>query len=379
MAEKRDEQMKEYYAKENVGLIEVVLKYTGWKQNELAKRLKVSETQITKWKQGENMPSERERQIRKLANITTCHTDWADSAGSAESLKKWRNFIMYLAEEAECDAEANDGFQGPTELTDGGEDEHDCMCAITCDIVKAMGFEWPQTFPAELDFDYSHSEKELDEDREEENERIYEAVDSNPIARVIKDMFGVYNDMYHYCERSGVFALIHDDRIRKCDNSEVDKAAEQMDDCLLSLSAAKINDDAAPTSAGYKKFKRKTFNDYRGWIKLVKEEAYKEQVPIPVELADLLNKSHGELGAEVEFGGIKQMAQDYGTVETEGGHPDMYMNRLLEGMEMIHKVLPAIMTKIGMSGEEIDAAINGQYAEWWEKNGGGKKGLSPLN
>src|SRR5580698_9133540 len=115
MAEK-DEQMKRYYAKENVGLIEVALKYTGWKQNALAKRLKVSETQITKWKQGERMPSEREQQIRKVANIGTIHTDWADSAGSAESLEKWRNFIMYLAQEAERYAEDNDGFSGPTEL-----------------------------------------------------------------------------------------------------------------------------------------------------------------------------------------------------------------------------------------------------------------------
>jgi hypothetical protein len=60
--------------------------------------------------------------------------------------------------------------------------------------------------------------------------------------------------MYHYCERSGVFALIHDERIRTCDGSEVDRAAEQMDDCLLRLSAAKINDDAAPDSDGYEKF-----------------------------------------------------------------------------------------------------------------------------
>jgi transcriptional regulator with XRE-family HTH domain len=367
------------YAKENVGLIEVALKYTGWKQNELAKRLKVSETQITKWKQGESMPSEREQQIRKLANISTIHTQWADSAGSAESLEKWRNFMMYLAQEAERYAEANDGFSGPTELTDGGQDEHDCMCAITCDIVKHMGFEWPKTFPAELDFDYDHFEKELDDEHwEAENERIDHAVSSNPIARVIRDIFEAYNDMNHYCERSGVFALIHDDRIRTCDGTEADSAAEQMDDCLLSLSAAKLNEP--PQVDGYEKFRQETFGDYMRWIKLVKEEAWKEKVPIPVELADLLNKTHGELGAEVEFAGIKRMAQDRGLVEAEGGHPDIYMNRLLEGMEMIHKVLPAIMTKIGMSGEEIDAAINGQYAEWWEKNGGGgKKGPSPVN
>jgi hypothetical protein len=73
------------------------------------------------------------------------------------------------------------------------------------------------------------------------------------------------------------------------------------------------------------------------WIKVVKEEAWKEKVPIPVELADFLNKSHGELGAEVEFAGIKRMAQDRWLVEAEGGHPDIYMNRLLEGMEIITK------------------------------------------
>ena len=193
------------------------------------------------------------------------------------------------------------------------------MCAITCDIVKDMGFQWPNTFPAELDFDYNHFEKELDEDWEKENERIHDAVHSNPIARVIEGIFEAYNDMYHYCERSGVFALIHDDRIRTCDGSEVDSAAEQMDDCLLRLSAAKINDDAAPNSAAYKKFKQETFRDYMHWIKLVKEEAWKETVPIPVELADLLNKSHGELGAEVEFAGIKRMAQDRGLVQVEVG------------------------------------------------------------
>lgn len=55
------------------------------------------------------------------------------------------------------------------------------------------------------------------------------------------------------------------------------------------------------------------------------------------------------------------------------------MNRLLEGMEMIRRVLPAIMTKIGMSGEEIDAVVSGRYAEWLEENGGSKKGTSSLN
>jgi hypothetical protein len=117
-----------------------------------------------------------------------------------------------------------------------------------------IGFEWPKTFPAELDFDYNHFEKDLDENWEEENGRMHDAIHSNPIARVIEDIFEAYNDMYHYCERSGVFALIQDDRIRTCDGTEADSTAEQMYDCLLRLSAAKINDDAARDSDGYEKF-----------------------------------------------------------------------------------------------------------------------------
>jgi hypothetical protein len=37
------------------------------------------------------------------------------------------------------------------------------------------------------------------------------------------------------------------------------------------------------------------------------------------------------------------------------------------------------MTKIGMSGEEIDAVIRGRYAQWLEENGGGKKGSPPVD
>ena len=69
------------------------------------------------------------------------------------------------------------------------------------------------------------------------------------------------------------------------------------------------------------------------WIKLVKEQAWKEKVPIPVELADLLNKSHGELGAEVEFAGIHKCCRIAGWwrlkgapghlhEQTAGGHGD---------------------------------------------------------
>ena len=60
--------------------------------------------------------------------------------------------------------------------------------------------------------------------------------------------------------------------------------------------------------------------------------AYESQVPLPVEVMDLVSQSAGELGSEAEC-----VEMGYRSLQL---HPDIYMNELLQDMRMIHQVLP---------------------------------------
>ncbi|OAF07429.1 hypothetical protein AXW67_29835 [Bradyrhizobium neotropicale] len=77
----------------------------GCNQKELALKLKVSTTQISKWKKGEYMSSEMEHRIKELTKIGDHHPAVVLWAGSVKNAKKWEELFHRLAELADDNSE----------------------------------------------------------------------------------------------------------------------------------------------------------------------------------------------------------------------------------------------------------------------------------
>jgi len=191
--------LKKNDSRESGALVTLALKTLECEQKKLAKRLGVSETQITKWKQGESMSHEKQTKLRKLIGIDM-YTDVAFvlAAGSIGAVDKWGKLMTFLAEHANSSATGEMGFEDAALLTEGFFELH----RQTFRTLKHMGIAWPQTFPAELEkIDYqflawwrSDSPEEFG-DEESDSDAFWTVISSSPHAHLIDSIYKSYTDV----------------------------------------------------------------------------------------------------------------------------------------------------------------------------------------
>lgn len=297
--------------------VELTLEKLGCSQKELAVRLGVSPTQVSKWKNDEHMSFDMERKFRSITDIGDFYPDFVLWTGSLSNAIRWREVIVALAELAHDSAET--GYD-TWPLQD--EDAH--ICWNIFHTFREMGIDIPDIsgmqIPASLD----------------EDDAVDELLE-NPHAKLIYNIFKSLNDVWGFYV-AYIYELVNDDKL------DVAEEGMEIESCLMSLAASKL--DTPPALAKkFPTFKMAVSRDYEGWVRKVQAAAFRAGVPIKAELLNLVYADHDTLGHEAE-------AESLG-VNDRQLHPDIYMNELLCGMRAIHQVLPVIIKKLGITEEEL--------------------------
>lgn len=115
----------------------------------------------------------------------------------------------------------------------------------------------------------------------------------------------------------------------------------------MELAASKLEvSDLQNIAPKFVEFRYKVGKKYEKWLNILKEKAFSFGIPLREELMKLVYESDVELSMAAE-------AESLG-FNSSRLHPDIYMNELLQGMQAIHQVLPAILKKLGIEDFELD-------------------------
>lgn len=301
--------------------VEIALKKLDCSQKELALRLGVSPSQITKWKANEYISLEMEQKFRAVTGVADHFPEFVLMAGSDENADKWTDLILYLANLA--DEEAETGYN-----TLPLQEEAPLLCWKTFHTLSEMGISIPTEFPVELLL--------LTNDNCDDDD--FETAIKNFYATTILKIFMSLNDVF------GFYAAYIDELVNH-DDIDLFETGMEVEACLMSLAATKIeiSHNEAPQ---FQKFKSTVVQDYEKWLGRIKKSALASCTPLRAEILNLIDEDHEALGFDAE-------AESLG-VNKNRLHPDIYMNELLVGMRAIHQVLPAIIEKLGINEQELN-------------------------
>ena len=289
-------------------------------QKELAGILKVSPTQISKWKSGERMSTDMGERITSLLELGTCDPDVAYWTGGIEQAIKWKQLIQFLASSA-LDRRETDYI---SEILIDDEDDYE-LTQQTLSTLRNMGVKIPTPFPEELTYWDARTPD------------LQFKYDNNPLAALIEKAFEAANGIYSF------YAAYIDTAL----SFEIDghQLSTKIYCGLIPLCFAKTGKQNGLTP-NFNLFQHHTISDLGSSIDSIKKLAFQHNIPLNVELSDLITDNSDDLNIESD-------AETIGANQTRI-HPDIYMNELLQNQRSIMKALPIICKKLGITSEELD-------------------------
>lgn len=118
-----------------VNIIQYILDTTTLKQKDIAAKVGVSTTQVSKWKKGEYISSDKEEELNKLAGVIDFDLEWTKIVKTKENANKWIDYVHGVNEE---DSE----LEGRVEL-----DSEIIQSLLT--VISESGIELPPSPPIE--------------------------------------------------------------------------------------------------------------------------------------------------------------------------------------------------------------------------------------
>ena len=307
--------------------VELALKKLNCNQSQLAEKLNVSTTQISKWKNhNDHMSVDFYEKFRELCEIgDTISPGFVLAVDSLENAMKWEKCFKYLANQSNENSET--GYNCDP-LCDFDEFR---ILDCTLEALNKLGMTLPKEFPIELDIDHD-IEDILDEDGENYDLK-YEKFNNNIYIKTTSAIYDsfisvrAFYDVYMYPIMTFTDSM---------EEMYLDQIFEIEDD-LFKLAVSKVELETEVTS-DFNQFKYKISKRFLNFINDLKKKAFQEKIPLQVELMDLLDLDYEEISEVVEYNALGFNNRDI--------HPDIYINELLVGMRTIHQILPEILKKL---------------------------------